>query len=562
MSFLGDDRSWRRYTYDELADSVGVAAARILESTSQTTGGIRCVAIMLSSGPQFVAAFFGALRAGCTPCPLIPPSGLQSRSDYLNNAAAILAVARPVALVTEAAHRETAAEAMRRSGAQAPVIDLPASGTPARGPMPELGLLQFTSGSTGRPRGVRVTLANLEANISMIHRWVGFGPGTTLATWLPLYHDMGLIGTLLAPIAGGHDAYVMKPEQFVMEPRSWLECFGRLGATTTASPSFGFGYAAKRLSPSDLAGLDLSGWRAAIAGAERLDAAAMSRFARLAAHAGFRAETFLPAYGMAEASLAITGVPLEEVPAVAKLDWSALRFGEPVRVLDTARLDQGDRIGAGDGWALDCGAPLDGLSVEVIDESGAPLPDGSLGEVLVSGPSVADGYCAGSGSGATVFTATQEVRTGDAGFVRDGRLFILGRIADSLSLRGQSLYADDLETMVATIDGVSRGRFAIFTGIEAEGPAIVALVEDEPGPWAQQVGRKLAKLARDDASVYVLRAPRGTIERTSSGKPRRRAMFHAFLEGTLAAEPIWSNTAGESGRSRGGESRMLAPARQ
>jgi acyl-CoA synthetase (AMP-forming)/AMP-acid ligase II len=496
---------------------------------------------MLSNGPRFVAAFFGALRAGFTPCPLIPPSGLQRRSSYVENVASILAVAQPAALITEATHREVVVEAVRNSGAAVQVIETRANGASACRPVPELGLLQFTSGSTGRPRGVRVTLANLDTNIAMMRQWAGFGPDTVVATWLPLHHDMGLIGTLLTPIASGHDVYVMRPEQFVVQPRSWLDCFGRFGVTHTASPSFGFGYTAKRLSPEDLTGLDLSGLRAAIAGAERLDAGAMSQFARLTARAGFRPEAFLPAYGMAEATLAITGVPLSEIPAVARLDWSALRFGEPVRVLDSARLDECDRIGDGHGWVLDCGAPLDGLSVEVVDDDGAALPDSTLGELVVRGPSVADGYCAGSDTGLSVFTAKQELRTGDAGFLRGGRLFVLGRIADSVSLRGRTVYVDDLEAMVATIDGVSRGRVAIFTGIEARRSAIIALVEDEPGPWAQLVGRRLAKLARDDATVYVLRASRGTIERTSSGKPRRRAMFHAFLDGTLAAEPVWSN---------------------
>jgi fatty-acyl-CoA synthase len=544
VSFLHHERGWQLHTYDELAASVSAAAADIAAAV-EAVPGERVVPIVLSSGPEFIAAFFGALRSGCAPCPVAPPSFLQDESTYVRYIAAIFAAARPAALVTEAEFTDVVASAARRAGVDRAIVQ---PGSAGRGmgagsrARSSLALVQFTSGSTGRPRGVRVGRENLEANLGMMERWVRLGPDDRIASWLPLYHDMGLIGTLLTPVTLGLDALVILPEQFVAEPRRWLECFGRHGATTTASPSFGFAYAAKRLRPSDIAGLDLSGWRIAIAGAERLDPGAMARFAQLAAPAGFRSEAFVPAYGMAEATLAVTGVPPDEVPTVVKFDWGTVRMGEAVSVLDVASIDDVERIGDGVGWAVDCGAPLAGVSVAVVGDDGEQLPDGHLGEIVVAGPAVARGYC-DDGRSTDTRLGDGVVKTGDAGILRGDRLFVLGRIADGVSLRGRNVYAEDLEAAIASVDGVSRGRCAVFTGMGARAPAIVAVVESEPGPWVARVGRLLARAARDDASVYVMRAERGTILRTSSGKPRRRAMFADFLQGTLRAEVTWTNGA-------------------
>ena len=548
VSFLGFDDVWRLHTFDELAASVEAMAVEIAELAAGRRERDRFVGIVLSTGPEFVAAFFGALRAGCTPCPLAPPAYLQRRTAYTDHLAAILAMSRPVAVVTEPGHAELVAAAARQTGLEIPFVSGDArAGGRAGAPVPDLGLLQFTSGSTGRPRGVRVTMDNLAVNIAQIHDWAEFAPGGVIASWLPVHHDMGLIGTLLSPIVTGYDVRVMRPEQFVEQPLRWVRCFHD-GSTHTATPSFGFGYAAKRLQPSDLAGLDLSGWKVAIAGAERLDAAAMARFARLAAPAGFSPRVFQPAYGMAEATLAITGVPTDEVATVFKLDWSGLRVGEHVPVVERARIDDLERIGDGDGWALDCGAPLPGLSVTVVGDDGVELLDGSLGELVVRGPTVAGGYLSDGRAGSSAF-ADGAIRTGDAGLYVDGRLVVMGRIADCLSLRGRNVYAEDLEATLATIEGVSRGRCAVFTGMEARSPAIVAVVEAPEGPWAARVGRRLAREARDDAAVYVLSAGRGTIARTSSGKPRRRAMFTEFLDGTMAAEVVWTHGVGPAAAS-------------
>jgi acyl-CoA synthetase (AMP-forming)/AMP-acid ligase II len=549
IAFLRGDGQWRRFTYDELAAAADAAAAQLAARVEAAEeGGV--VPILVSAGPRFVAAFFGALRAGLTPCPLAPPTFLSDPDVYRDHLQGILQIAQPAAVVVEAEFEAVVQAAVARLPIDPPLVHLDGEpGGGARGGRsepPELALLQFTSGSTGRPRGVRVGTANLEANIGMIERWLALRHDDRAVSWLPLFHDMGLIGALITPIVRGMDALIMPPEQFMRSPMLWLDCFDRLGGTCSASPSFGFAYLAKRLPPDELARLDLSRWRIAIAGAERLDAGAMARFARLAKPAGFRPETFAPAFGMAEATLAVTGVPADEVPLAVRLDWSGMRFGDRVDVIEQTHVDDADRIGAGVGWAVDCGVPLPGLSVRVVDGDGDPLPDGHVGEIVVEGPSVCDGYSADGREGDTAID-DGVLRTGDAGMVFAGRLFALGRMADSVSVRGRNLYAEDLETAVAAVDGVSRGRCAVFSGVDQGAPVLVCLVEEQPGAWVDAAGRLLRREAGDEATVHVVAAERGTIARTSSGKPRRRAMAWDFLEGSLPGEVVWSNRAAATG---------------
>ncbi len=520
--------------YDGLACRAYSAAAQI-----QARRGSRpFVVIVLPTGLEFVASFFGSLAAGATPSPIAPPTILDDLSVYAQHLAGLLRVARPGLIVTNSDFRSIVAKAARSAGVGAEVHELRLEGaaaiqqTEARA---ELALLQFTSGSTGRPRGARISFANLQSNIAMLQEWQNVGPQTAVASWLPLHHDMGLIGCMLMPIVSQVDCWIMPPDEFVRNPVRWLECFGTGRATLTASPTFGLAYVNKRVSDDQLQGLDFGSWEGAVIGAERIDAGVMRRFAeRLRAH-GANTSVLVPAYGLAEATLAVTGVPVGAIPTAARPDWSTFRFGHPVVARARAPIHDAAPVGDGVGWIVSSGRPLEGVNVSIVAD-GEDLPSGHLGEIVVQGPSIFQGYEADVGVIGP--EATEALHTGDAGFLLDDELFVAGRIGDGVTVRGRNLYAEDLEAHMARVPGLSRGRYAVVAGREEHGDALVAIAEREPGDWAASAVDALAAHVGDGIAIRVLSVAAHTIARTSSGKPRRRVIWQQLIEGSLGGEVV------------------------
>jgi acyl-CoA synthetase (AMP-forming)/AMP-acid ligase II len=533
IHFANDQGGWDYASFEELArGAFGVAS--LLGERGLTRGGV--VSVVAPTRPSFVTAFFGTLLAGGTPSPLVPPFYYADIDGYISQTAARLETASELVLTDESL-REIVGRAHAAAGLEGePLVIEQAIGSEAceRRPPSELALLQFTSGSSGRPRGVRVTWENLEANVEMIRGSIDWSADDVGAGWLPMYHDMGLIGCLVTPVAHQREIWIMRPDHFVRDPMLWLERFGRHGATLTAAPNFCFAYAAKRLQPEQLEGMDFSAWRAAIIGAERLDPGVLGRFAAMLEPHGFRREVFLPAYGLAEATLAVSIQDHGRVPRVVRPDWARVGFGRTVTV--TAEALIGDpQIGDGAGWLIGCGEPLPGVTVTVADDAGCPLPDGTLGELTVEGATVASGYAGGAESVSSSF-ADGILRTGDAGFIHDGEVYVTGRIGDALKFRGVTLYAEDLEAKVAAIDGVPRGRCVVVPGLAAGVDSVTVIAEAGPGEWIEQARRLLAR-ETGGAKVTILLGPPGTIERTSSGKPRRRVIWRALVDGELVLEP-------------------------
>jgi fatty-acyl-CoA synthase len=535
MSFADDDGVWHEMDYGELAARVRESAARICETPDER----EIVALLLPNGPEFVAAFFGSLYAGRTPCPIAPPGFLQTAAQYEAHVASMLRSARPAAVVTTVELAPVAERVMDAAelGIAPTILELTGSGDdPGRQEPAELALLQFSSGSTGRPSGARVTWANLEVNVGMIIDWTRFDPERhATAMWLPLFHDMGLIGGMIAPVSAQGNARLMRPDQFIRWPERWVECFHDGGSTHTGAPTFAFGYAAKRVPEAASRDLDLSGWRSAIVGAERLDAAAMTAFAERFGPNGFDPLVYVPAYGLAEATVAVTGTPIDERPAIIRVDWPSMGLGQPVKVEQRARLGDGVDVGDGSGWLVDCGVPHPGLEVCVVDEAREPLPDGVMGEIAVRGPTVVDGYEGGDDTGSSSFLDDGTLLTGDGGVIVDGSLYVIGRLGDGIQVRGRNLFVEDLETVIAHVDGVRRGRSVVIAGPTEHQTVVAALVECEPGPWVDEVKERLVRAVQRDVTVVVLSARPGTIQRTSSGKPRRRVMWQALMQGELDA---------------------------
>jgi acyl-CoA synthetase (AMP-forming)/AMP-acid ligase II len=369
----------------------------------------------------------------------------------------------------------------------------------------------------------------------MISNWLSIREDDQLATWLPVYHDMGLIGGFLTPCVNQLDVWMMRPDQFIADPMRWIECFGKRSASIAVGPNFGFAYAAKRLRDDVLEQMNFSPWRIAIVGAERLDPAVLGAFARRLQPHGFRESVFMPAYGLAEATLAVTGVGLDAVPRCVRLDWSHATMGRPVVVEDEGSLTDLEKIGPGDGWLVGCGYPLPGTQVTIVDDDGDELPDGHLGEICVEGETVAAGYAAGAAGASTCFDSGR-VRTGDAGYTLDGELFVVGRLGDAIKVRGRTVFVEDVEARVATVDGMQKGRCVVLAGSDGGTNRLVALVERQPGEWVRDVAAILMTEVGTDAVVQVLAAEPGAIERTSSGKPRRRVLWSRLLDGALEAE--------------------------
>jgi acyl-CoA synthetase (AMP-forming)/AMP-acid ligase II len=493
---------WDRHSYQQIAAS----ALRVAGCLAQVAGaGARdVVSIALPPGPEFAEAFFGVLAAGLTPNPVPPPAFFASSDGYVEHTARLLRTSAPGAVLTDAAARDLIERVRRAAGGDFPVITTgdteQAAPLAARRPPAGIALLQFTSGSSGQPKVVPISGDNLEANVAGMAEWVGMGPDDVTATWLPVHHDMGLIGCLLTPAATGSGVLALSPVDFIRSPLTWLECFGKLGATFTASPTFGLTHVLRRLksTPAD-PGWDFSRWRGAVIGAERVDVDVLRRFASALRPYGFEPTTLCPAYGLAESTLAVTG----------------LRPGNPVRWL-SAEGQQGRVAG--------CGTPVAGAEIRILDEAGTALPDGRLGEITIRGRCVAAEYRTSAGS-RPLTDGDGWLRTGDAGFLDTGELFVVGRMGDALKVRGRTIFAEDVEDAVAARLGVARHRVVALLGTADSVDTAVILLE-EPGELDQEeVALVLRSQVGPDIRQRIFRGPSGCITRTTSGKPRRRVMW-------------------------------------
>lgn len=512
---------WEWWAYSDLACYV----RRIANGLA--LAGVRCddrVLVVERTGPDFVAALVGVMLSGAIPCPIAPPHLFQHETLYGRHLRAVSEVARPSMVITSA----DLVERLAQDDDPTPLrtaTELAANGEGGPRPPASAALLQFTSGSSGRVKGVRVPVAALNANVVAIQDWLEMGEGDATASWLPVHHDMGLTGCLLSPLAQQRDLWLQEPADFVRDPSRYVACFNTRGAVMTAMPPFGLDYIARRVRPESLEGYDFSDWRACIVGAERIDIDVVDRFMSLMGPFGFQRRALLPAYGLAEATLAVTGLALREELVTTPVAAPLVSLGEPVA-----------STGPGIRQLVGCGRALGGVRVTVVDEAGAPLPDRHVGQIVVGGTSVAEGYVRSENTASLTEWRDGALWTGDAGFLDDGQLYVIGRLGDAMKVRGRTVFAEDIESAVVEA-GVPRLRVAVLLGSGGSGATGVILLERPEDGWIGPATAALRRLA-EGMSMVVLDVPRRAIARTTSGKPKRREMWAAYVAGTLDGTEI------------------------
>lgn len=543
IRFLAEGGDWVLWPYERLARSAARVGELLIEA------GVRrgdVVLVALGTSPEFVASFFGALAAGATPAPRARPSRFEPHEEHDARTVAILHACRASAVLANATDAPRLRRALRELE-HPPTVLVPDEDAPVADPRPtgpivtrqpaEHMVVQFTSGSTGTPKALRLPRAAVAANLGAIRDLLHMGPDDPTATWLPLHHDMGLVGTFLTPVALGADLWIMSPEQFVRDPARWVALFDRGGARLSAAPAFGLDHAVRRITPQQLDGLDLCDWRALIVGAERIPPATLDAFRSLLEPHGFATRTFLPAYGMAESTLLVTGSDLRSEPRVVRLRRDALYPGSPV-----VAAEKRDATGI---ELIACGRPSPGTELKVCAPDGTPLSDGTTGEIAVRSPSLADAYLEADGA-RSLDDGSGWFPTGDLGVMIGGELVVLGRSGDGLKRRGTVVLAEEIEDRVrAASPELGRGRPTVLLGVWDGVECAVVLARLRPGPWAAKACRVIAMLGTDLPAV-VCSDPRGSVLRTTSGKPRRGPTWQALIRGELPVEIVLDDRAGQS----------------
>ncbi|MDP9001878.1 MAG: fatty acyl-AMP ligase [Myxococcota bacterium] len=503
------------------------------------------IALVIPEGDEFVLSFLGALLAGVVPVPIYPQLTFKNIESYHDTVAHITHASGAVMLLTTTKTRpfvDPVASRLPTLRAIATIADLAGEAPPAGVLVSpdDLAFLQFTSGSTSRPKGVMVTHGNLAANaeafmIHGVHRDERSDKGVS---WLPLFHDMGLIGFVVGPIFTHIPCVFIPTASFVRAPRLWLDKIHEHRGTITYAPSFAYALAAKRLKEKDVEGLDLSCLRVAGCGAEPIRARALRDFATRLAPARFDPRAFLPSYGMAEATLAITFVPLGDGLHTDEVDAAALTTGEAHRSkTQESRLE-----------IVDCGVTFPAHEIAIIDQSGNRLPERRVGQIVVRGPSVTPGYFEDSDLTAQSFkplavetgmAATRELgswlHTGDLGYLAAGRLFVCGRVKEIIIVRGRNYYPSDIEWAVSELPAMRRGNVVAF-GVDLDGEE--RLVVCCEGPACDAGALQNATLACIAAQFgltahEIVIAPPSSLPRTSSGKPQRAKAREMYIAGTL-----------------------------
>lgn len=539
------------YLQDEQGDEEIITYGKLYAQASRVAAGLiqkkirpaETVAIMLPTCREFFAVFFGILLAGAIPVPIYPPARPNRLEEYVRRQARILQNADARLLVTFAQARLLSQ--MLKSFSPSLRAVLAADDLLKSAPLSILpqvkahdsALIQYTSGSTGDPKGVLLTHQNLLANIRALGLALQMRPTDVIVSWLPLYHDMGLIGAWLSSLYHGLPLTILSPLTFLTRPERWLWAIHYHRGTISASPNFGYELCVNKIADELIAGLDLSAWRLALNGAEAVHANTIRKFSKKFAPYHFNPHTMFPVYGLAESSVALVFPQVNELPKFDRVNRDALTRQNQAIPVQAA--DQAVEL-------VCCGKAIPGHAVRIVDEAGQMLPERQIGMLQFTGPSAMQGYYRN-------LPATQAIYhegwwdSGDLAYQADGEIYIAGRKKDILISAGRTIYPEEIEAIVGNIPGIRKGCVAAFGVADAEQGTeqciIVAETQEQDLQIRNQLAEKItaAVLTAVDITPRVVLAPPRSIPKTSSGKLQRSACKQDYLNNqlTTAKSPPW-----------------------
>jgi acyl carrier protein len=529
IRFYRDEGEGEIMTYRSLMNGASSIAAALQHSGLKPGGR---VAIMLPTSDEYFYAFMGILLAGGVPVPIYPPARRSQIEDHLRRNSTILRnCGASIMIIIPEAKRfaqvlKTQVESLRSLLTVTELMAESLSYQETRIGSQDIAFLQYTSGSTGNPKGVILTHANLLANMRTMGDVAQIHAGDVMVSWLPLYHDMGLIGTWLNSLYFASVLVLMSPLSFLSRPERWLWAIHRHRGTLSAAPNFAFELCLKRVRDADIQGLDLSSWRVACNGAEPVSPETVDRFCRRFSAYGFRREAFMPVYGLAESSLCLTFPPLDRGPFIDRIQRDAF-------MLDGKAIPAGET----DAKVLNfvaCGRPVPGHEVRIVDPADIEVPERLEGRLQFRGPSTTSGYFRNPEDTKLLFHGDW-LESGDMAYIAEGEVFITGRIKDIIICSGRNIYPQELEDAIGDMEGVRKGNVVVFgtadPATRTEQLVVLAETREEDPRKLDALRTEINALTMDLAgtSAYnVVLTPPGTILKTSSGKIRRAANCHLY----------------------------------
>ncbi len=500
------------------------------------------VAVILPENEDFLRGFLAAVLVGMVPVPLFPPLGFGGLDAYVERNARILQACGARVLVTSKRLQNVLwsltsdVDSLERivciEDLQPTEVDLE---HPPRTPE-DLCFLQYTSGSTAAPKGVMVSHRSLGANLyAIVHHGLHVRAGRDVAvSWLPLFHDMGLIGMTFAPLATGVSVNFIPALDFVMYPECWLGAISERRGTVTFAPNFAYALATRKIPDDQVAQLDLSSLRVAGCGAEPIHPQTMRAFVEHFRPAGLRPEALLPAYGMAEATLAVSFIGVDETVKTDRVDaktYEEQDRAEPV----AAGFKAGSRAHREPHEFVCCGRPFPGHHLTIVDDNGNPLGDREVGEIVLDGPSVTEGYYHEPELTQTAFE-NGRLHTGDLGYIADGELYVTGRKKDLIIINGRNFDPQTIEWKASEVAGVRKGNVVAFSMRSEESEELVVVAETHSDVDRDQIERDIKRVVSRELFVkvsHVELVSKATLPKTSSGKLQRAKAKQQFLEGEI-----------------------------